>query len=178
MKPMSDYTSGGNTSSDSTDSNQTTSDSDGSDSVDTPAASLQATPRPHATTIGVDEPPANGEDEDGDLYTLRIQSDRLSGGVYLQRADVLALADELQDATSARDGSSGDTRPDRDEHLGAVEIDVSSSVTAYHYDDEPDSLLLTVDDTTIRVSPEEARSLVGDVSAALDAIATERDADR
>jgi hypothetical protein len=80
--------------------------------------------------------------------------------------------------TSARDGSSGDTRPDRDEHLGAVEIDVSSSVTAYHYDDEPDSLLLTVDDTTIRVSPEEARSLVGDVSAALDAIATERDADR
>jgi len=70
MKPMSDYNPGDNISTDSTDNNQTTSDSDGSDSVDTPAASLQATPRPHATTIGVDEPPANGEDEDGDLVDL------------------------------------------------------------------------------------------------------------
>ena len=80
--------------------------------------------------------------------------------------------------TSDSDGSAADAVRERSEHLGAVEIDVSSSVTAYHYDDEPDSLLLTVDDTTIRVSPEEARSLVGDMTAALDAIATERDADR
>ena len=78
--------------------------------------------------------------------------------------------------TSDSDGSSGDTRPvrERSEHLGAVEIDVSSSVTAYHYDDEPDSLLLAIDDSTIRVSPSEARSLVADTTAALDAIATER----
>jgi hypothetical protein len=83
--------------------------------------------------------------------------------------------DNIQ-TTSDSDGSSGDTRPvrERSEHLGAVEIDVSSSVTAYHYDDEPDSLLLAIDDSTIRVSPSEARSLVADTTAALDAIATER----
>jgi hypothetical protein len=72
------------------------------------------------------------------------------------------------------DGSAADAVRERSEHLGAVEIDVSSSVTAYHYDDEPDSLLLTIDDSTIRVSPSEARSLVADTTAALDAIATER----
>jgi len=72
------------------------------------------------------------------------------------------------------DGSAADAVRERSEHLGAVEIDVSSSVTAYHYDDEPDSLLLAIDDSTIRVSPSEARSLVADTTAALDAIATER----
>jgi hypothetical protein len=173
---MSEYTSGDEISSDSTDSEpQTTSDSDGSDSVDTPAASLEVTPHPHEVDVSVRGPATTAADG---LYKLFLHSDRVSGSVFLTRGDCLALADELQDATSDPDGSNGDTRPDRDEHLGAVEIDVSSSVTAYHYDDEPDSLLLTVDDTTIRVSPEEARSLVGDVSAALDAIATERDADR
>jgi len=117
-------------------------------------------------------------DADG-LYKLFLHSDRVSGSVFLTRGDCLALADELQDATSDPDGSNGDARPDRDEHLGAVEIDVSDQVTGFHYDDERDSVVVTSSDgDTIRVSPEEARSLVGDMTAALDAIATERDADR
>jgi hypothetical protein len=83
--------------------------------------------------------------------------------------------DNIQ-TTSDSDGSdSVDTRPDRDEHLGAVEIDVSDQVTGFHYDDERDSVVVTSSDgDTIRVSPEEARSLVGDMTAALDAIASER----
>jgi hypothetical protein len=176
---MSEYTSGGNTSSEteSTDSEpQTTSDSDGSDSVDTPAASLEVTPHPHEVDVSVRGPATTAADG---LYKLFLHSDRVSGSVFLTRGDCLALADELQDATSDPDGSNGDARPDRDEHLGAVEIDVSDQVTGFHYDDEPDSVVVTSSDgDTIRVSPEEARSLVGDMTAALDAIATERDADR
>jgi len=167
---MSDYTSGGNTSSEteSTDNNQAN-----SDSVDTPAASLEVTPHPHEVDVSVRGPATS--DSDG-LYKLFLHSDRVSGSVFLTRGDCLALADELQDATSARDGSSGDTRPDRDEHLGAVEIDVSDQVTGFHYDDERDSVVVTSSDgDTIRASPEEARSLVGDMTAALDAIANEYD---
>ena len=173
MKPMSEYTSGDNISSEteSTDNNQAT-----SDSVDTPAASLEVTPHPHEVDVSVRGPATTAADG---LYKLFLHSDRVSGSVFLTRGDCLALADELQDATSDPDGSNGDARPDRDEHLGAVEIDVSDQVTGFHYDDERDSVVVTSSDgDTIRVSPEEARSLVGDMTAALDAIATERDADR
>lgn len=41
----------------------------------------------------------------------------------------------------------------------AVAPDVSDSVTGYHYDDEPDSIVVTTKDgDTIRVSPEESPS--------------------
>ena len=176
---MSDYTSGGNTSSEteSTDSEpQTTSDSDGSDSVDTPAASLEVTPHPHEVDVSVRSPATS---DSGGLYKLLLHSDRVSGSVFLTRGDCLALTRELQDATSDSDGSNGDAVRERSAHLGAVEIDVSDQVTGFHYDDERDSVVVTSSDgDTIRASPSEARSLIGDMTAALDAIARERDADR
>jgi len=184
---MSDYTSGGHTSSDSTDNNQTTSDSDGSDRIDTPAASLQATPRPHATTIGVDEPPASGEDEDGDLYTLRIQSDRLSGGVYLQHEDALALTGRLAEATGLALPDEDDVDSDSDEDPynrreasnGAVRFDITGAVQAYHYDDEDDTIVVTASDGSKQhYTPAAARTLAAALEDAARAIASERDADR
>jgi|APHM01.1.fsa_nt_gi hypothetical protein len=97
-----------------------------------------------------------------------------AAGMNTVTLEASSLLDHLPTDTDT-DGSIDDT-VDRDEHLGAVRLDVSSRVTAYHYDDEPDTVVLSpsVADT-LAASHEEAHTLTADILDALEALATERD---